>query len=251
MWHFGVARMADWRTSQMKLINLVGKRFGKLVVIERAENRQFPCGASVVCWKCRCDCGNIVTVCGSGLRNGTKSCGCAKNKYGVESHFFKHGECQTRLYKTWEGMRKRCKSKYGKDYPQYAGKGIKVCDEWNGENGYENFKEWAYANGYDESKGGLECSIDRIDNNKGYSPENCRWATAEEQANNRNTSRTLTYNGETHAIAEWARKLNAPYGRIQSRVYLGWTPREIIETPMLKANRKFGTKAIAENGRKE
>lgn len=72
----------------MRLKDLIGERFGRLVVIERAENRQFPCGASVVCWKCRCDCGNIVTVCGSGLRNGTKSCGCAKNKYGVESHFF-------------------------------------------------------------------------------------------------------------------------------------------------------------------
>lgn len=236
----------------MKVQNLTGKRFGMLIVTERAENVVTSGGNSLVAWKCRCDCGRETVVPAGRLRNGiTKSCGCQKHKSGKEHWNYKHGECGTRIYKIWEGIKKRCYTPSFKDYAIYGGKGIKMCNEWTGENGYENFREWALSHGYDEKANSSDCTIDRIDVNGDYSPENCRWVNATQQANNRTTSRYITYHGETHTIAEWARILNVPYGRIQSRLYLGWSPEEIIETGKLKANRKFATASLTEERERE
>lgn len=222
----------------MEFVDLTGQRFGHLTVVEFVGRRRHPGGGVSSMWKCQCECGNECIVSNSGLRSGTQSCGCKRIKRGKESHLYKHGESNTRLYKIWSDMKKRCYSKNYKDFNNYGGKGVRICDEWIGENGYESFRDWAISHGYDENAEEGKCTIDRINVDGNYEPKNCRWADASEQANNRTTSRFLTYKGVTHTVAEWAKILNVPYARLQSRIYLGWSAEDTIEIGKLKANRK-------------
>lgn len=156
----------------MRLIDLTGQKFNKLTVIERVENR-----GEKVAWLCRCDCGNLTIATSSDLkRNNTKSCGCLN----LKPSNLRHGRCGEFIYQTYCNMRTRCNNKNNKSYKNYGGRGIKVCDEWNG-----NFKEF-----YDHvsqlphfAEPGY--TLDRINNNGNYEPGNVRWATAKEQVHNR------------------------------------------------------------------
>lgn len=186
--------------------DLTGKKFGLLTVIEYAGVHITPCGTRRNLWKCICDCGNETTVQGTSLKSGsTKSCGCWKYSK-IKEHNTKHGGVHDRLYGIWKNMKRRCNNPNDKRYEAYGGKGIKVCLEWS--NSYQSFKEWAYANGYDDSAEFQKCTLDRINNNGDYEPSNCRWVDKITQANNTSKNHHVELNGIIMTIAEFARVMN-------------------------------------------
>lgn len=165
--------------------SLDGKRFGRLTVIKCVGSDK---------WKkrvflCKCDCGNYKEVSSALLMRGEAvSCGCY-HKEIIEKSKTQDGLSTRKVYTLWNNIKSRCYNKNFKQYKDYGGRGITVCDEWLGENGLKNFAEWAYKNGYDENAPRGKCTIDRINNNKGYSPDNCRFVDMKEQAKNKRNSK--------------------------------------------------------------
>lgn len=186
-----------------KLIDLTGRKFGKLTVVRRSSERT----KTNARWECTCECGKTTTVPGCKLTSGhTKSCGCGR---GWHNHpDTKHGMCSTRLYSIWHGMKQRATNPFNKDAVTYINRGIGICEEW--ENSFEVFAEWAFSNGYDDN-----LTIDRKDNNKGYSPCNCRWATVSEQAYNKRGSYRITHEDKVYTVGEFAKKMKVPHWRIR------------------------------------
>lgn len=206
-----------------KLIDLTGQRFNNLLVIERAENTK---GGSAR-WKCRCDCGNETIVSAANLKsNAVKSCGCLRTAPPNKTH----GLSKTPLYRMWRSMIYRCENPKHNAYKNYGGRGITVCEEWHD---FETFKKWV-----EETKPYENATVDRIDNNKGYSPQNCRWVDMSIQANNRNNNLSISYNGETHNLMEWSKILDFDYKRVHNRMNkLGWSFEKSIATPVEEKKR--------------
>lgn len=203
-----------------KFIDLTGRRFGRLVVLERAPSRKHK-----TYWKCRCDCGTEKEILRDSLLGGrTKSCGCL-NLEMVHPHALTERATHLRLYETWHGMKARCLNPNYHHYDDYGGRGITVCKEW--QESFDNFAHWADENGYVE---GL--TIDRIDVNKGYSPDNCRWATAKEQANNRRNTRYVTWNGITKPITEWCKEMEIDIRVVRHRLNYGWSVEDAFTVPV-------------------
>lgn len=195
--------------------DLTGMRFGRLTVVELVDDYVSPKGKHRKQYKCLCDCGTEKVIIGENLSRGlTLSCGCLQKERGAEANRT-HGDTDSRLYNVWCAMKRRCLNPNVPEYPLYGGRGIKICDEWME---YPNFYNWSYETGYDPNAPRGQCTLDRIDVNKGYCPENCRWVTQQEQMNNVRYNHYETYNGETHTIAEWARIYNIPYYRLEQRL---------------------------------
>jgi len=169
-----------------KYKNLAGYRFGRLTVKELAGKAK----SGKVCWRCSCDCGNVVIVRGCDLLSGhTKSCGCFKAEIRKIVHT-KHGARKNntaeRLYLVWKNIKKRCENKNAPAYPDYGGRGITLCDEWHD---YANFRKWALSHGYKPNAPQWECTIDRINNDGNYEPSNCRWVSMAVQSRNKRNTR--------------------------------------------------------------
>lgn len=220
----------------------IGDKFGRLTVIGFAGHSRTKSGKSKLLVKCKCSCGNVVITPSSNLTTGdTKSCGCyhldkAKEICTGNTFGYKHGGTiyNHRLYAVYTTMHQRCENPNCDYYDRYGGRGIYVCKEWSGENGFSNFREWAMNNGYnpDATKG--ECTINRIDNDGPYSPDNCEWVNRTAQMNNTSANRYLTYNGETYTVTEWANKLGINFSTIENRLCNGWSVEKTLSTPAEK-----------------
>ena len=206
-----------------RVIDRTGNRYGRLVVLRYAgSDRKWN-----ALWECQCDCGNIKVVKGYDLVNGTtKSCGCL-----VKDKVSTHRMTNTRLYGIWTGMKGRCKGTCGKSRKYYHDKGITVCEEWA--NSFEAFYKWSMENGYNDS-----LTIDRIDPNGNYSPENCRWATYTQQGNNKSNSKRYFHNGEWKTATEWAVEVGINKATFINRLHSGMSFEEAITRPIRKVTRK-------------
>lgn len=206
------------------ITDLTGKRFGRLKVKEMANYRK---GKRVV-WTCECQCGNVIDIPGIYLtkKNGTKSCGCITKK---------HGMFGTRIYNVWHTMKERCYVKTQISYPNYGGRGIKVCPEWQE---FIPFMEWSYANSYDENAKRGECTLDRIDPNGNYCPENCRWVSWDIQANNKTDNVYIEYNGVIDTLSNHARNVGISPVLAEDRKIKGKSIDEIFSTKSLRKVKK-------------
>lgn len=189
-------------------IEMIGKRFGKLVVLKESGR-----GKRGLLYECKCDCGNNAIFPGKYLRDGiNKSCGCLN-----------HGLSKTRPYRVWGNMKKRCSNKNCPDYPRYGGRGITYCEEW------ESFESF-----WNDMKDGYEdhLTLDRINVNGGYSKDNCRWVDFKTQQNNRRDTRFLEYNGKTYTISELAEIVGMNRSTLSTRLFEGLSIEEAISKPI-------------------
>lgn len=202
-----------------KFVDLTDLRFGSLTVVKRVANRH-----RNSMWACACDCGNTTEVSSSDLTRGhTRSCGCLKVDF-CKQHFTKHNAYNSPLYVVWFDMKRRCHDERDAAYKNYGQRGISVCNEWL--ESFACFKEWAEGSGYRE-----DLSLERKDNSKGYCPENCKWATAKEQANNRRSNVNITYNGQTRTLKQWSEVIGLSYNTLWWRWKAGWDIPSLLLTP--------------------
>ena len=203
-----------------------GQQFGRLTVLEKTRYATHKWG-----WLCKCVCGTHTTVLPWCLARGyTKSCGCLARDLKI-ARLFKHGARKAKVpeYRIWMAMRERCNRTNGPQFSNYGGRGIKVCARWN------SFRAFLKDMG---TRPTPHHSIDRINNELGYGPDNCRWATSQEQANNTRYNRHLTFQGRTQTMAQWSRETGLTSPRICNRLKQGWSIERTLSTPATQSRRR-------------
>lgn len=208
--------------------DLLNQRFGRLTVVDRlgAKNGK-------IWWRCLCDCGGATSAPTSYLRSGnTHSCGCRQKEAAAETCVSRttHGQSHQRLYNIWRSMRARCENPKSISFPNYGARGIRVCDAWRAH--FEAFAAWARANGYAD-----HLQIDRINGDGNYEPDNCRWADVRSQAENRRSTRLITFNGRSRTACAWARITGIPSSTIKYRLRSGWPVDAALSVAPATANR--------------
>ena len=199
-----------------KFIDLTGKTIENWNVLSYLGNRR---------WLCRCSCGKEKSVHSDNLLQGkSKSCGCLKNKDKITHH-----QSNSKLYNVWRGIKTRCYNTNSEKYFMYGGRGISMCDEWKDD--FDSFFQWAKSAGYDEQASYGVCTIDRINTNGNYEPNNCRWVDSKIQANNTRKNRIITYQNQTHTLSEWVRIFNLPYSTVSCRLHRGWNIIDALTIP--------------------
>jgi len=208
----------DFHNRAFNFQDLTEKRFGRLTVIRPHHKTYY--GSTY--WTCVCDCGTQKEIKGESLRSGAVvSCGCFLRET-ARTTFTTHGLSNTRAHKIWRHMRSRCSKPKNPAYRHYGGRGISVCERWDK---FENFLE-------DMGTPPDGFSIERIDNSKSYSPDNCKWGDWFEQANNTRKNVFIEYKGEKKTIAQWAKQLNIHHATLTGRYNSGWSPEDIISVPV-------------------
>lgn len=207
------------------IVNMKGNKYNRLTAIKRVDNTE----GKGTKWLFKCECGNDHIARGGDVRSGkTQSCGCLLRESSIKrvslmnSASRTHGMSYTPIYRIWYGMKGRCYTKSNTCYHNYGEKGITVCDEWI--NDPQAFINWAMENGY---KKGL--SIDRKDGTKGYSPDNCRWATNAEQMRNISSNVFIEFNGQVKIVADWSKDLGIHYDTIRNRLNRGLPINEVLK----------------------
>lgn len=209
-----------------KLVNLSGKKFGRLTVKSRSINTKY----GKAQWLCKCDCGGEKIVMSSSLIIGfTSSCGCLK-KESIKTRSITHGLSRTDEYIVWAGIKARCYDINSGAYYGYGGRGISMSGEWRGS--FEIF-----LNDMGKKPSSMH-SIERINNNGMYCKENCRWATKKEQARNRRTSKMIEYNGEIRCLSEWCEIFGITWEAHKIRSNKGWSLEKIFNTPLFSKQKQ-------------
>ena len=212
-----------------KRVNLVGQTFGRLTVVERDTSKIGIDPNSW--WICSCSCGTMKSILGAQLKAGeTSSCGCYRKEFakrrvddGTSTIKRTHGQTKSPEHRSWGSMRQRCLNPQHHAYADYGGRGIKVCQRW------DSFENFLVDMGPRPS---LNHTLDRIDNNGDYTPENCRWATETQQKLNRRDNRYVTINGETKQLSVWSRESGIPFDVLSKRLNAGWAPEKAIAEPL-------------------
>lgn len=213
--NFVTASLRDGSSSSCgcsRLKNITGQKFNYLTVLSRAENLP---NSRATRWNCLCDCGNTKVINGSSLKSGrTTSCGCFVKKINTTHGYSKHP-----LFQSWQAMVKRCINKKDPAYKNYGGRGISVCEEW-----LHSPNQFIA----DMNPRPLGLELDRIDNNKGYSKENCKWSTRKEQCTNRRSTILITFNNQTNSILEWSRITGINRRTITQRLSKNWNLERVF-----------------------
>lgn len=222
--------------------DLIGQKFEHLTVIARGKDKYSKKGQRRKYWICECDCDNktIIEVREDCLiSKHTKSCGCSKKNNGGQ---ITHGMTGTRIHNVWRSMKGRCYNPNNTIYKYYGGRGIKICEEWL--NDFQKFYKWAMENGYNDN-----LTIERKNVNGNYEPNNCKWATRIEQANNKNSNHFLEFNGEIHTIAEWGRITRINQNIIERRINdLGWSVKDALSVEAMIGNNQYNTRKENNDG---
>lgn len=207
------------------VVDLTGYAWDEFEVIREVEPHVRANGHKVRQWECRCSCGGVRYLSTQEVRtHKRRSCGCKKKEYHRTSAT-EHGDSHTRLHNIWSGMRARCYIATDYHYPWYGGRGIQMCEEWI--NDYPAFKRWAVANGYRS-----DLSIDRINNDGPYSPDNCRWVDQTVQSNNTRRNHRVEIAGEVKTLADWSRVSGISPSTVRRRLLRGWSAEAAVYTPV-------------------